>query len=91
MLAGLSSQSRLPSGTIDVMRKHVLIDTTLFHPALILASIDLLGADHVLAGSDFPIVGGAIRAPLTDALQQARLTYEERKAYFAGLVAEELG
>ena len=40
----LSSQSRLPSGTIDVMRKHVFIDTTLFHPALIRASVDLLGA-----------------------------------------------
>ena len=51
MAAGLSSQSRLPFGAIDVMREHVFIDTTLFHPALIRASIDLLGADHVVAGS----------------------------------------
>jgi hypothetical protein len=32
MAAGLSSLSRLPSGTIDVMRKHVYIDRTLFIP-----------------------------------------------------------
>jgi aminocarboxymuconate-semialdehyde decarboxylase len=32
MLAGLTNQSRLPSGAIDVMRKHVFIDTTLFSP-----------------------------------------------------------
>src|SRR5207302_2070267 len=57
MAAGLSSQSRLPSGTIDTMRKHVFIDTTLFHPALVRASVDLLGAENVVAGSDWPIAG----------------------------------
>ncbi len=49
MLAGLSGQSRLPSGTIEVMRKNVFIDTTLFHPALVRALVDLLGAEHVMA------------------------------------------
>jgi predicted TIM-barrel fold metal-dependent hydrolase len=78
MAAGLSSQSRLPSGTIEVMRKHVFIDTTLFHPAVVRASVDLLGVDHVLAGSDFPIVGGAIRGPLTDAMREAGLADDER-------------
>jgi aminocarboxymuconate-semialdehyde decarboxylase len=84
MIAGLSSQSRLPSGTIDVLRKHVFIDTTLFNPALIRASVDLLGADHVLAGSDFPIVGGPIRGPLTDAMRGAGLSHEEQEAVAAG-------
>jgi len=46
MAAGLSSQSLLPSGNIDVMGEHIFIDTTLFHPALIRASVDLLGADR---------------------------------------------
>ena len=39
----------------EVLRKHVFIDTTLLHPALIRASVDLLGADNVVAGSDWPI------------------------------------
>jgi predicted TIM-barrel fold metal-dependent hydrolase len=83
MLAGLSSQSRLSAGTIDVLRKHVFIDTTLFHPAVIRASVDLLGADHVLAGSDFPIAGGPLRGPLTDAMRGAGLSHEEQEAVAA--------
>lgn len=84
MLAGLSGQSRLPQGTIEVLRKHVFIDTTLFHPALIRASVDLLGAANVLAGSDFPIAGGPIRDALTDAMQKAELTENEQDAIAAG-------
>src|SRR5262249_22260137 len=63
----LSAQSRLPSGTAAVLRKHVFIDTMGFHPALIRASVDLLGADNVLVGSDWPILNDRpIRATLTD-------------------------
>jgi aminocarboxymuconate-semialdehyde decarboxylase len=92
MLAGLSSQSLLPSGTIDVMRKHVFIDTTLFHPALIRASVDLLGADNVIAGSDWPIAGdGPIRAKLTDAMRHARLSDDEQSAIAAGNCLRLLG
>jgi predicted TIM-barrel fold metal-dependent hydrolase len=85
MAAGLSPQSRLPSGTIEVMRKHVFIDTTLIHPAVIRACVDLLGANNVLAGSDFPIAGGApIRAQLSEAMRQARLSEAEQNAIAAG-------
>jgi microsomal dipeptidase-like Zn-dependent dipeptidase len=84
MAAGLSSQSRLASGTIGVMREHVLIDTSLSHPALIRAAVDLLGADNVVAGSDFPIVGGPLRGPLTDAMRQAGLSDHEQNAIAAG-------
>jgi aminocarboxymuconate-semialdehyde decarboxylase len=83
MTAGLSKLSQLPSGTIEVMRRHVFIDTTLFHPAVIRASVDLLGVGNVLAGSDFPIVGGAIRGPLMDAMQHAGLADSEQKAIAA--------
>jgi predicted TIM-barrel fold metal-dependent hydrolase len=85
MAAGLSSQSRLPSGTIDVMRKHVFIDTTLFHPALIRTSVDLLGADNVMAGSDWPIAGDVpMLGMLTDAMQKAGLSIDEQIAIAAG-------
>jgi predicted TIM-barrel fold metal-dependent hydrolase len=92
MAAGLSSQSRLPSGAIDLMRKHVFIDTTLFHPALIRASVDLLGADNVVAGSDWLIASDRpIRGMLTDAMQQAKLPDDEQKAVAAGNCLRLLG
>jgi aminocarboxymuconate-semialdehyde decarboxylase len=84
MAAGLSNQSRLSSGTIDVLRKHIFIDTTLVHPALIQALVDLLGAGNVLAGSDFPIVGGSIRGPLMHAMQRAGLSDDEQMAIASG-------
>jgi hypothetical protein len=92
MAAGLSGQSRLPAGTIDVMRKHVFIDTTLFHPALIRASIDLLGADNVVAGSDWPIAGdGSVRGILMGTMEQARLSDREQNAIAAGNCLRLLG
>jgi len=85
MAAGLSTQSRLPRGTVEMMRKHVFIDTTLIHPAVIRACVDLLGADNVLAGSDFPIAGEApIRGALSEAMQQAKLSDAEQNGIVAG-------
>ena len=68
---------------MDVLRKHVFIDTTLLHSSVIRACVDLLGAEHVLAGSDFPIVGGTLRAPLTNAMHGAKLTSAEQSAIAA--------
>ncbi|HZP74536.1 MAG TPA: amidohydrolase family protein [Pseudolabrys sp.] len=85
MAAGLSGQSRLPSGAIDVMRKNVLIDTTLFHPAVIRAFVDVLGADNVMAGSDWPIAFDTpVRNVLADTLQKAGLSNAEQVAVAAG-------
>ena len=92
MAAGLSSRSLLPGGTIEVMRRHVFIDTTLIQPAVIRACVDLLGADNVVAGSDWPIAGEApIAAALTDALQQAGLSEAEQDAIAAGNCLRLLG
>jgi predicted TIM-barrel fold metal-dependent hydrolase len=92
MAAGLSSKSVLPSGAIEAMRKHVFIDTMGFHPALIRASVDLLGADRVVAGSDWPILDdGPMRGMLTDAMQTARLSDEEQSAIAAGNCLRLLG
>ena len=92
MVAGLSSQSRLPFGAIDVMREHVFIDTTLFHPALIRASIDLLGADHVVAGSDWPIASDRpIRGMLGEAIHDKRFSDDERSAIASGNCLQLLG
>jgi predicted TIM-barrel fold metal-dependent hydrolase len=68
-----------------VMRRHVFIDTTLIHPALIRASVDLLGAGNVVAGSDWPIAGEKpLGGVLTDAMRQARLSGDEQNAIAAG-------
>lgn len=91
MAAGLSSQSLMPSGAIEVMRKHVFIDTTMFHPALIRASVDLLGAGNVVVGSDWPIVDGPIRGMLTIAMQNAGLSEDEQNAIAAGNCLRLLG
>jgi aminocarboxymuconate-semialdehyde decarboxylase len=56
----------------NVLRRQVYVDTMGFHPALIKASVDVLGVEHVLAGSDWPIVNDApIGARLTSALDTA--------------------
>ena len=92
MAAGLSGQSRLPSGTIDVMRKNILIDTTLFHPALIRALVDLLGAENVMAGSDWPVASDKpVRDILTGTMQSAGLSNVEQTAIAAGNCSRLLG
>ena len=70
-----------------MLRRHVFIDTMGFRPVLIRASVDLLGADNVLAGSDWPIVSdGPIAGRLAAALQEANLSRAEQEAV-AGLNA----
>jgi predicted TIM-barrel fold metal-dependent hydrolase len=90
-LAALSRASLLPSGTVDVMRRHVFIDTMNFHPVLIRAAVDLLGASNVMAGSDWPINDGPIRGRLTSAMQQAGLSADEQGAVAAGNCLRLLG
>jgi predicted TIM-barrel fold metal-dependent hydrolase len=92
MAAGLSDRSRVPGSTIGVLRKHVFIDTTLIQPAVIRACVDLLGADNVLAGSDWPIAGETpIGGTLADAMQQAGLSEADQKAIAAGNCLRLLG
>lgn len=91
LAGGLSSQSLLPSGAIDVMRKHVLIDTNVAHPALLRASVDLLGAHNVIAGSDWPINDGSTRDTLTKSMQDARLSDDEQSAIASGNCRRLLG
>jgi aminocarboxymuconate-semialdehyde decarboxylase len=92
MATGLSRQSRMPSGAVDVMRKHVFIDTQLIHPALIRTSVNLLGADRVMAGSDWPIVDdGSIRDPLAAAMRDAALSPDQQRAIAGGNCIELLG
>jgi predicted TIM-barrel fold metal-dependent hydrolase len=91
MAASLSSQSALGAGTIDLMRKHVFVDTMWPHAALLRASVDLLCAENVIAGSDWPIVAAPIRGTLTEAMRQAKLSDDEQNAIAAGNCGRLLG
>lgn len=57
---------RTPAAT--VLRRQVYADTMGFDPVILRALIDTLGADHVLAGSDWPIVS---TGPITGRLDAA--------------------
>jgi aminocarboxymuconate-semialdehyde decarboxylase len=92
MASGLSRQSRQPVGATEVMRRHVFIDTQMIHPALIRTAVDLLGVEHVIAGSDWPIVDdGPIREPLRHAMARAGLSADEQDAIAGGNCLRLLG
>jgi len=89
---GFSHMSRLPEGAAAVLRRNVYVETMHLDPGLIRASVDWLGADHVLAGSDFPIVNdGPIRARLGAAFAEAGLSAAEQAAIAAGNTERLLG
>jgi aminocarboxymuconate-semialdehyde decarboxylase len=52
---GFGHSGGLRRGPAEVLRRHVYIDTMGLHPVLIRAAIDMLGVEHVLAGTDWPI------------------------------------
>lgn len=91
MAASLSGRSLLPSGTIEVMRKHIFIDTICIQPALLRAAVDILGADNALVGSDWPINDKPLRPLLSEAMRQAGLSEVEQKAVAAGNCRRLLG
>jgi aminocarboxymuconate-semialdehyde decarboxylase len=91
MASGLSGDSRMPGGAIEVMRQHVFVDTQLVHPALIRASVELLGADRVMAGSDWPVVDGPFACKFSEAMQQAGFSDREQQAIAAGNCMKLLG
>ena len=57
LLAGsIGDGARILKTTPAALRRHVYIDTTGLHPVPLRSAIDLLGADHVLLGTDWPVV-----------------------------------
>jgi aminocarboxymuconate-semialdehyde decarboxylase len=92
MASGLSKQSRMSGGAVDVLRQHLFIDTQMIHPVLIRAAVELLGADRVMAGSDWPIVDdGPIGDSLAEAMHQAGLSDDAQHAIASGNCLRLLG
>lgn len=77
--------ARFLDGTAPAARQHVYIDTMGFNPKTIAHAIDLLGVDHVLAGSDWPVLNtGPISARLDAALETLQLPPASRQAIASG-------
>jgi predicted TIM-barrel fold metal-dependent hydrolase len=71
--------------TTRLLRRQVFVDTMGLHPTLIRASVDMLGADNVLLGTDWPIVSdGPIQARVERAFAEAGLTQAEQRAIAGG-------
>ena len=69
MLAGgFGDGQRIRSDAPALTRRHVYIDTMGLHPAAVRAAVDMLGADHVLMGTDWPI---AVETSVPERLQKA--------------------
>lgn len=58
---------RLRTGTPESDRWHIYVDTMGFEPHALRYAVDLLGADHVLVGSDWPVAPQALSRDQVDA------------------------
>lgn len=68
LAGGLDGDVRLRRDAAELNRRHVYIDTMGLHPVLIRSAVDMLGADHVLAGTDWPIY---VEKQISERLQHA--------------------
>jgi len=56
LAGGVGDGARLRRDTPARLRRHVYADTTGLHPMIVRSAVDLLGADHVVMGTDWPVV-----------------------------------
>lgn len=81
LLAGtVGDGAKLHVGTPPPARRHVYVDTTGVHPAIIRSAVELLGADHVLLGTDWPVVADdAVGSRLQATLARLGLSAQEQR------------
>jgi predicted TIM-barrel fold metal-dependent hydrolase len=93
MLAGgFGDGARIRSDAPALTRRHVYIDTMGLNPAEVSAAVDLIGADHVLTGTDWPIaVEKSVPERLRAAFAHAGLTAAEQQAIASGNVLRLIG
>lgn len=74
---GLGEIGKLPS---DYLKK-LYYDTTTSHPSGLLCTYQLVGAEHILFGTDFPFTRG-FRIPLSiELIEKSNLTEEEKENF----------
>ena len=87
--------ARRDAFTLDapaLLRRHVYIDTMGLNAASVTAAVAMLGADHVLAGTDWPIVvEKAVPERLRAAMVAAGLNAQDQDLIARGNVLRLLG
>jgi predicted TIM-barrel fold metal-dependent hydrolase len=92
MVGGFGEGLRIRRDAPELTRRHVYIDTMGLHPALVSSVVELLGADHVLAGTDWPIaVEKDVPGRLQKALTVAGLNPEQQRMVAHGNTLKLLG
>ena len=93
LLAGASGDMRgAPRDRRGLLRRHVYIDTMGLQPTLIRSMVDILGADRILAGTDWPIFEElSVPQRLQAALSACGLDAAEQQMIAAGNALKLLG
>ena len=69
----------------DLLRRHFYVDTAGINPTLMRATIDVLGVDRVVVGTDWPIFRPkSIRARLTQAFVELNLSPDDQQLIASG-------
>lgn len=89
IFAGIADQERLhddgwQGGLPSLNRRRLYIDTMGFDPVTIRFALDLLGPDHVLLGSDWPIMAIAARQQVETLLTTLPLNERDQAAILSG-------
>jgi predicted TIM-barrel fold metal-dependent hydrolase len=92
MVGGFGDGMRIRRDAPELTRRHVYVDTMGIHPALVGSMVELLGADHVIAGTDWPIaVEKDVPGRLQRALAIAGLDAEQQQQVAGGTTLKLLG
>jgi predicted TIM-barrel fold metal-dependent hydrolase len=92
LAGGFGDGARLRSDAPALTRRHVYIDTMGLHPVLLRAAVDVLGADHVLVGTDWPIaVEKSVPERLAAAFAACGLSPAEQQTVASGNTLKLLG
>lgn len=92
LAAGLEGDRRLRRDAPELSRRHVYIDTMGLNPVLIRSVVEVLGADHVLAGTDWPIYPEQdIPGRLKHALDTSGVSAADQQLVASGNTARLLG
>ena len=92
MAGGFGNGFNIRRDAPEMVRRHVYVDTMGLNGPQVAAAVAMLGADHVLAGTDWPIVvEKAIPQRLKDAMTFAGLSQKDQDAIAHGNVMKLLG
>ena len=92
LAGGFGDGSGIRSDAPALTRRHVYVDTMGIHPAVVRCAVDLLGADHVLMGTDWPIVvEKSVPERLQKAFAHCGLTAAEQQMIAGGNTLKLLG